>query len=131
MAYALIPDGYTLKKVTKLQKVAVNEKRRHDDVLAVLSNENAALGITALGAVLASGTLLALFMKLLDEELVLDNKKKAELERKFLDASILLLPINPLVFGPAAAKGTADRINKLIRQLQISGDIITPGGDKR
>jgi len=131
MAYALIPDGYSLKKVTKLQKQAVNEKRRHDDVLAVLSNENAALGITALGAVLASGTLLALFMKLLDEELVLDNKKKAELERKFLDASILLLPINPLVFGPAAAKGTADRINKLIRQLQISGDIITPGGDKR
>ena len=131
MPYALIPDGYSLKKVTKLQKVAVNEKRRHDDVLAVLSNENAALGITALAGVLASGTLLALFMQLLGEELVLDDKKKAELEKKFLDASILLLPINPLVFGPAAAKGTADRINKLIRQLQISGDIITPGGDKR
>ena len=125
MAYALIPDGYSLKKVTKDQKQAVNDKRRHDDVVAVLSNENAALGITALAAVLASGTLLALFMKVLGEELTLDDKQKAELEKKFLDASILLLPINPLVFAPAAAKGTANRLSKLIKQLQLSGDIIT------
>jgi len=38
MPYALIPDGYSLKKVTKLQKQAVNDKRRHDDVLAFLNN---------------------------------------------------------------------------------------------
>jgi len=38
MPYALIPDGYTLKKVTKLQKQAINEKRRHDDVVTVLNN---------------------------------------------------------------------------------------------
>ena len=124
MSYALIPDGYSLKKVTKLQKQAVNEKRRHDDVLAVLSNENAALGITALAGVLASGTLLALFMQALDEELTLDDKTKTKLKQKFLDASVLLLPISP-AFIPAAAKGTADRLSKLIRELQQSGDIIT------
>jgi len=125
MGYALIPDGYSLEKVTKDQKQAVNEKRRHDDVLALLSNENAALGITALGAVLASGTLLALFMRLLKERITLSPEDEAELEKTFLDASILLLPINPLVFAPAAAKGTADRLSKWIRQLQKSGDIIT------
>jgi len=38
MAYALIPDGYSLKKVTKLQKQAVNDKRRHDDIVALLNN---------------------------------------------------------------------------------------------
>ena len=38
MPYALIPDGYSLKKVTKLQKQAVNDKRRHDDVLAFIAN---------------------------------------------------------------------------------------------
>jgi hypothetical protein len=38
MPYALIPDGYSLKKVTKLQKQALNDKRRHDDVLAFLNN---------------------------------------------------------------------------------------------
>jgi hypothetical protein len=40
MPYALIPDGYSLKKVTKLQKEAVNAKRRHDDVVALLNNPN-------------------------------------------------------------------------------------------
>ena len=67
MAYALIPDGYTLKKVTKDEKQAVNEKRRHDDVVAVLSNEAAATGIIALSAIVASGSLLAAFMKLLKD----------------------------------------------------------------
>ena len=38
MPYALIPDGFTLKKVTKLQKQALNDKRRHDDVLAFIAN---------------------------------------------------------------------------------------------
>ncbi len=118
MPYALIPDGYSLKKVTKLQKVAVNEKRRHDDVVALLSNEAAATGAIALGAVLASGSLLALFMQLLGEEIQLDDKQKKELEKKFLDASILLLPINPLVFAPAAAQGTADRLGKWLFELQ-------------
>jgi hypothetical protein len=38
MAYALIPDGYTLKKVTKAQEAAVNANKRHDDVIALLNN---------------------------------------------------------------------------------------------
>jgi len=43
VAYALIPDGYSLKKVTKLQEQAVNSKRRHDDIVALLNNENTPL----------------------------------------------------------------------------------------
>ena len=38
MPYALIPDGYSLKKVTKLQKQAVTDKRRHDNVVAFIEN---------------------------------------------------------------------------------------------
>ena len=38
MPFALIPDGYSLKKVTKLQQKAVNDKRRHDNVVTVLNN---------------------------------------------------------------------------------------------
>lgn len=38
MPFALIPDGYSLKKVTKAQKDAVNEKRRHDNVVAFIEN---------------------------------------------------------------------------------------------
>ena len=40
MPYALIPDGYSLKKVTKLQQKAVNDKRRHDNVMAFINNPN-------------------------------------------------------------------------------------------
>jgi TPP-dependent trihydroxycyclohexane-1,2-dione (THcHDO) dehydratase len=40
MPYALIPDGYSLKQVTKLQKEAVDAKRRHDNVSALLNNPN-------------------------------------------------------------------------------------------
>ena len=38
MPYALIPDGFTLKKVTKQQQDAVNRHRRHDNVKTVLNN---------------------------------------------------------------------------------------------
>jgi TPP-dependent trihydroxycyclohexane-1,2-dione (THcHDO) dehydratase len=51
--YALIPDGYNLKKVTRLQKDAVNAKRRHDNVEALLANPNTPL-------VLGGGALLAI-----------------------------------------------------------------------
>jgi len=39
MPYALIPDGFTLKKVTKQQKDAVKEFRRHENVKVLLDNE--------------------------------------------------------------------------------------------
>jgi len=48
VAYALIPDGYSLKKVTKLQDQAVSAKRRHDDVEALLANPNTPLVIGGL-----------------------------------------------------------------------------------
>jgi len=38
MPFALIPDGYSLKKVTKLQLKALNDKRRHDNVVAFINN---------------------------------------------------------------------------------------------
>jgi hypothetical protein len=38
MSYALIPDGYSLKKVTKAQKQAVIDKRRHDNVMTLVNN---------------------------------------------------------------------------------------------
>ena len=43
MPYALIPEGFELKKVTKAQEQAVNAKRRHDNVQAFIENENTPL----------------------------------------------------------------------------------------
>ncbi len=41
----MIPDGFSLKKVTRAQKDAVDAKRRHDDVVALLNNPNTPLVI--------------------------------------------------------------------------------------
>ncbi len=38
MPYALIPDGYSLKEVTKAQEKAVKDKRRHDNVVEFIKN---------------------------------------------------------------------------------------------
>jgi hypothetical protein len=38
MPYALIPEGFTLKKVTKAQMDAVNSKRKHDNVMTIFNN---------------------------------------------------------------------------------------------
>ena len=38
MPYALIPEGFTLKRVTKAQMDAVNSKRKHDNVMTIFNN---------------------------------------------------------------------------------------------
>ena len=50
MPYALIPDGFTLKKVTKAQEQAVSTHRRHEDTKALLENENTPLVVGGLVA---------------------------------------------------------------------------------
>ena len=69
MPYALIPDGNTLKKVTELQKQAVSSKRRHDNMEALLANENTPL--VAGGAVLLAA--LPILSKLFFDSLELEN----------------------------------------------------------
>lgn len=39
MPYALIPEGFALKKVTKTQEKAIKEFRRHENVNTLLDNE--------------------------------------------------------------------------------------------
>ena len=74
MPYALIPEGYTLEKVTKLQKVAVNEKRRHDDVVALLNNENTPLVVGGAIATILTGV----FVKQVAEDFNIDEKQVEE-----------------------------------------------------
>ena len=51
MPFALIPDGFSLVKVTKAQEKAVSDKRRHDDVVALLNNPTTP---TVVGAAIAT-----------------------------------------------------------------------------
>jgi len=68
MPYALIPDGYSLKKVTKLQEQAVNAKRRHDDTVALLNNVNTPLVI--------GGLITAFFGVKLAEDIIADLESR-------------------------------------------------------
>jgi anion-transporting ArsA/GET3 family ATPase len=38
MPHALIPDGFTLKKVTKSEEKAIKDERRHENVTALVNN---------------------------------------------------------------------------------------------
>mgnify|MGYP003142802559 CR=1 FL=1 len=38
MSYALVPDGFTLKKVSKAEENALKDHRKHKDVLALINN---------------------------------------------------------------------------------------------
>ena len=54
MPIALVPDGFTLKKVTAAQEQALKDHRKHEDFNAFLSSSGSGkgLGLGALGIVL-------------------------------------------------------------------------------
>jgi len=55
MPFALIPDGFTLKKVTKLQKQAITSQRRHDNVMAILENSQTPLVVAGIVTAFLAG----------------------------------------------------------------------------
>ena len=98
MPYAMIPDGYSIKKVTKLQQAAVNAKRRHDNVTTFLGNETTPLlmgGVTLL-AVLP--ILAGLFYKSLEAEgILLTDEQKMKIEVGFRGLLLASPATGPIV----------------------------------
>ena len=45
MPIALVPDGFTLKKVTKLQEQALKDHRKHEDFKAILGSSGSGQGL--------------------------------------------------------------------------------------
>jgi len=68
MPYALIPDDYTLEKVTELQHRAVKDHRRHENVKTFLDNETTPLLIGGTMAVALTPVLWALFYKAIEDQ---------------------------------------------------------------
>ena len=102
MPYALIPDGYSLKKVTKLQKQAVNEKRRHDDVVAFLENPTTPFLV---GGALFTGIIGTIVAAVISE---LDIPSTPELVEKLEGATKASL----LGAGPVILKKLWEDVNK-------------------
>jgi hypothetical protein len=103
MSYALIPDGYSLKKVTKAQKQAVIDKRRHDDVVALLNNPNTPIvvggAVATVFAVKLANSIIAKIEETAGE--LADDTKQAirEATRITISAPIITGP-SGLPFGP-------------------------------
>jgi len=92
MPYALIPDGYTLKKVTELQHKAIKDHRRHEDVKTFLDNETTPLLIGATGIITLTPLLWKLFLTKIKEEGVrLTPEQDATLS--------ILFPVSQLIPG--------------------------------
>ena len=93
MPFALIPDGFSLVKVTKAQEKAVKDKRRHDDVVAFLSNPNTPLTVAGAGLVALTPFLFNLVEKALEEQnIILSDDQKKEIKTAVA---------NPLFFATA------------------------------
>ena len=65
--YALVPDGFTLKKVSKAEEEAIKDHRRHEDFKTFLDNETTPILIGGTMAVAFTPLLWALFFKALKE----------------------------------------------------------------
>ena len=111
MPYALIPDGYSLKQVTKLQKKAVDDKRRHDNVVAFLSNDGTP-------ALIGGGALLVLTPFIIDavkeslegEGIILTDEQKANVQTAF-DIALISNPITgPITLGKKVITSLEDLI---------------------
>ena len=129
MPYALIPDGYSLKKVTKLQKQAVNEKRRHDNVMALLNNENTPLVIGGVVAGLFASKLASSIIGDLQDEgvqLTESVQEKIKESASKLETAYLVNPLTgPLVISARALEGfeltSTKDIERRLREFKFGG----------
>ena len=99
MPFALIPDGYSLKKVTKLQKQAVSDKRRHDNVMKLLENPTTLPTLaTLIGGALIAKTVDDTLASLVDQGInIVDQTKDA------VKANVVNKPLPISVFFPVSA----------------------------
>ena len=108
MPYALIPDGFTLKKVTKAQEEAVKAKRRHDNVQAFIENENAPVLIGAGALAISVPFLINLLLQAQEDALniTLTDKQKTDLVNY---ANVSLGPVGIAgILGRKIGKGLLD-----------------------
>jgi len=125
MPDALIPDGFTLKKVTKSQERAVNAKRRHDNVQTLLENPATIPVVASSIGLLAGGVLVDRIIKKLADEGVKVSASTAEKTKDaVVGAAFAITPQNiilesGLFAGKIAgvSKEERDAAEKRIRDL--------------
>ena len=118
MPYALIPEGYTLKKVTKTQEKAVKDLRRSEYIKELLDNE------TTLPLIL--GPVLVPIIALTISELLKDvpGLPKDYLQTKGLQQRVESLLTTLQFKRQETTPGQVGRVGEVVRPGEASEDFI-------
>tara|TARA_Y100000593_G_scaffold3173_1_gene6289 strand:- start:45 stop:443 length:399 start_codon:yes stop_codon:yes gene_type:complete len=118
MPFALIPDGFTLKKVTKAQEQAVKDKRRHDNVQAILKDEKTIPIITSGVLLFVGGALIDRFL----EEVDFPTLPDVELQKAKDKAVATVIATTPLTL-PATilSKVGPDQLQQQFKDVSEEG----------
>jgi len=125
--YALIPDGFTLKRVNKGELNAVNAKRKHDNVTTVLSNATAVKVLGAGTAAIALGGLASVFIPLLESKIgtLTDDFKDAigevfDFLNPLPEIGEFLSDLNPLKRDPDAPSPITESLVKFQTLVEVN-----------
>ena len=101
MPYALIPEGFTLKKVTKAQEQAVTSLRRSEYIKEIVNNETTLPLLIGGIFAISGGILIDRFLDGLDLPSIptLGPEQIAEAKKKAISTTVDFQKINPL-FAP-------------------------------
>ena len=101
MPYALIPEGFTLKKVTKAQEQAVTSLRRSEYIKEIVNNETTLPLLIGGIFAIAGGILIDRFLSELDLPSIptLGPEAIKEAKKKAIATTVDFQKINPL-FAP-------------------------------
>ena len=122
MPHALIPDGFTLKKVTKSEERAVNNKRRHDNIQSLIENPATIPVLATSAGVILGGVLLDKFIELLQEAggNISDSGLLEKIKQQAIDSAGFIAP-DRLISGAAAlpSKSVDALVKSLLRLSQV------------
>ena len=127
MPYALIPDGFTLKKVTAAQLEAVSAKRGHDNFRSVLSNP-ATMQLVSIGALsLGIATYLPKFIEELEGKV---GKLSDDFKEGINETVNELNPLNKVreIMGTKTNEELIAELEKRAEEKKAENDLATRFG---
>ena len=114
MPYALIPEGFTLKKVTKAQEDAVKDHRRHEDVKTFLGNETTPVLIGGVAIATLTPILITLFLQLLEEQ----NVTVTDTQKEAIKRGILLGPAPAVIYKKLTEFNISELLNVITKDQE-------------
>tara|TARA_Y100001951_G_C11278319_1_gene263488 strand:+ start:1050 stop:1439 length:390 start_codon:yes stop_codon:yes gene_type:complete len=120
MAYVLVPDGFSLEKVTKLQKDAVDRYYRHENVNTLLENPSTVPFVASAITAVVGGILLDRFLEDLDLPQTPDIDRKVEAAKK---KTLKLAQGGFLGAGVDVGSGLLEQFEKLIPDVKLPRDL--------